>query len=231
MAMRCGRIRSDDAWGTSYLRLRCDEVHRGRRKCEGRVMFPTTHDITPRFLDECVTVLRKLLDTGNEVLVVSKPHLACIKRLCAEFASFREQILFRLTITAMDNHLLRYWEPEAPRFLERLKSLRHAWQEGFQTSVSVEPMLDAPHITDLFQTIKPFVTHSIWIGKMNKVRHRVRIKTPEDEEAVRRIEENQTDDHIWEIYEAIREEPLVRWKESIKEVVGLPVATEAGLDV
>jgi hypothetical protein len=65
---------------------------------------------------------------------------------------------------------------------------------------------------------------------MNHVRRRVIIETPEDEAAVRRIEDGQTDEQIKRIYNALKANPLIRWKESIKSVVGLPLATEAGED-
>jgi hypothetical protein len=39
------------------------------------------------------------------------------------------------------------------------------------------------------------------------------------------------DDEIEAIYEALKDEPLVRWKESIKKVMGLPPAEKAGLDM
>ena len=140
-------------------------------------MFPTSHDITPQFLEECVTVLRKLLAAGNEVLIVTKPHLECIERLCRELAAYKEKIVFRFTIGAMDDELLRFWEPGAPAFAERLAALKHAHEQGFRTSVSAEPMLDVPHAVELYETLVPFVTDTIWFGKMNDVRKRVEVKT------------------------------------------------------
>lgn len=221
MARRAGRIRSDEEWGGSYHHLREKEVQMGRRDCGKTVMFPSSHDITPEHLEPCVIFLRKLLESGNRVIIFTKPHLKCINRLCAEFASFREQILFRFTIGALDDAILQLWEPNAPAFRERLACLKHTCRKDFQTSVNIEPMLDVPNVTQLFRKVAPFVTESIWLGKMNAVRHRVCPKTIEMEEAVCRIEENQTDHKIFEIYEVLKHEPLVRWQDSIKEVVGL----------
>ena len=79
----------------------------------GTVRFPTTHDITPEFLEECVAVIRNLLMGGNRVTVCSKPRLDCIRRLCREFADNREALEFRFTIGAMDDDILRFWEPGA----------------------------------------------------------------------------------------------------------------------
>jgi DNA repair photolyase len=220
MAKRFRRIASHEQWATPQLRTA--EVNKARKKYKGRVMFPTTHDITPQFIEECVTVLRKLLATDNEVLIVTKPHLACVERLCRELAEYKEKIVFRFTIGAMDDELLRYWEPGAPSFGERLAALVHAHEQGFHTSVSAEPMLDVPHAVELYEAVATFVTDTIWFGKMNDIRRRVEIKTAEDEAAVRKIEENQTDDRIVALYERLKDKPKVAWKDSIRQLVGLP---------
>lgn len=228
-ALQFNQIPNNEAWTEAEVREK--DVKKGRKKEAGTVMFPTTHDIIPGdILEASVVVLRKLLRAGNNVLIVSKPHLECIQRLCKELNTFSEQILFRFTIGAMDDEILKYWEPGAPSFTERLASLAYAYGFGIKTSVSCEPMLDAPNMITLFNRLEPDVTDSIWIGKMNKIRQRVKIATPEDEAQVSRIEVGQTDDKIWEIYNALKDQPKVRWKESIKEVVGLPPATEPGSD-
>jgi DNA repair photolyase len=220
MAKRFHRIASFEEWGNPQLRPK--EVGKDRKKCRGRIMFPTTHDITPQFIEECVTVLKKLLAAGNEVLIVTKPHLACVERLCRELAAYKGKIVFRFTIGAMDEELLRYWEPGAPSFAERLAALMRAHDTGFRTSVSAEPMLDVPHAVELYEAVVPFVTDTIWFGKLNMIRKRVEVKTPEDEAAVQRIEENQTDERIVELYERLKDKPKVAWKDSIRELVGLP---------
>ena len=198
-------------------------LHKGRR-----IMFPTTHDITPDFLEPCLTVLGKLLAAGNQVLIVSKPHLVCIKRICQDLAEFKDQFTFRFTIGADDDRLLAFWESHAPAFQERLACLKFAFNCGFKTSVSMEPMLDTPNAVKLFHQFKPCVTDTIWLGKMNRIRNNVgKDRTPEVEAAICRIEANQTDEKIWDIYEALKHEPKVRWKDSIREVIGLEPAEVA----
>lgn len=229
MAKRFGRMSSLDEWG-EISRLRPEEVAKKRRKQAGPVMFPSTHDITPQFIEECVTVLRKLLEAGNDVVIVTKPHLECVKRLCQELAAYKEQIVFRFTIGAMDDELLRFWEPGAPAFAERLEALQFAYERGFQTSVSAEPMLDMPHAVELYNTLVPFITETIWFGKMNQVRKRVAPKSEEEEAAVKRIEENQTDACIRALYEELKDAPNIEWKDSVKEVVGLPPEEEPESD-
>jgi DNA repair photolyase len=231
-AMRFKKIASPDQWLVPVLNEA--EVNKGRGKRDGTIMFPTAHDITPALLRPSIEVLRKLCDAGNNVLVVSKPHPKCIMRLCQELAAHNhagtDRILFRFTIGALDDEVLSYWEPHAPSFNERIDAIAEAWNHDFRTSVSIEPMLDAGHIEELVSVVQSYVSDSIWIGRMNHVRRRVIIETPEDEAAVRRIEDGQTDEQIKRIYNALKANPLIRWKESIKSVVGLPLATEAGED-
>ena len=228
-AAKCrGRIRDLDEWGTTHFQLGATPVDKGWKNY-GAVRFPTTHDITPEFLEECITVARNLLASGNHVIVCSKPRLDCIRRLCCEFADNRRSIEFRFTIGAMDDDVLRYWEPGAPGFRERFDSLRYASGRGFDTSVNIEPMLDAPNVMKLFRRLSPYVNVFINIGKMLRVRYCVQSRTRRDEAAVRRIEDNQSDDRIREIYEDLKDEPLVRWAPSIREVVGLKTPKKCGM--
>ena len=217
-----------DEW--PVMRVRPHDVRRKYPRYDGTVMFPTTHDITPEVLSTCLTVMRSLLTAGNRILIVTKPHLDCIVTICKGFWNFKQNILFRFTIGADDDCILRYWESGAPSFDERLFSLEFAFDEGFETSVSIEPMLDATNIHRLLKTISPFVTDSIWIGKMNGLFSRVRIETDVDREEVKRISDNQSDENILAVYERLRHEPKVKWKESIKKVIGLEISTMAGED-
>ena len=227
MATRYRRITSADDWAT--MTVRPAEVSKRRRKLEGRVMFPTTHDITPEMVSPCFKVLRNLLIAGNDVLIVSKPHLSCIETLCRELRPWQSSIQFRFSIGARDDTLLGYWEPGAPVFLERVASLQCAHRQGYATSVSCEPLLDASDIAGLFSTLAPFVTDSIWIGKMNKVR--VRASSDTDEAAIEQIELGQTQEAVEGVYSQMKGDPLVRWKESYKTVLALDFAVSAGLDV
>jgi uncharacterized Fe-S cluster-containing radical SAM superfamily protein len=228
-ALRRRQVLSFEAWGEKYLRLRAKEVTKRRVNVGGTVMFPTTHDIVPQFLEPCLEVMERILRAGNRLLVVSKPHLECIRAICERFAEHRAQILFRFSIGAADNAILSYWEPGAPSFEERVECLRHAFQQGFATSVSCEPLLDSPHAAELFGMLAPYVTDSIWIGKMNGIAYR--LEPDVDPDAVRRIEEGQTDDAVRRVYAALKDEPQARWKDSYKQVLGLALADEAGLDL
>lgn len=226
-ALRFGRIRSAAEWGRPKVQTAA--VAKRRRRVEGTVMFPSTHDILPEFLDPCLTVLLNVLEAGNRVLIVSKPHCDCIRAIVEEFGDYRDRILFRFTIGALDEELLAYWEPGAPTFAERYAALSLARAAGFRTSVSCEPLLDADWVLHLVAAIEDQVTDTIWIGKMNQPRARAAPGT--SAEALARIEAGQTDERIRAIYRGLKDHPKIRWKESYKRILGLEEATVAGQDV
>ena len=190
-------------------------------KYNGRVMFPTTHDISPFYLETAVTTLRGLLEHGNQVLIVSKPHLACIQRLCREFANFKAQILFRFSIGTLDESLATFWEPGAPLISERIECLKFAHAAGFATSVSMEPMLaGTDDAINTFNALTPFVTDKIWLGKMNKVSQRVDQRDPNVRRRCIAIGKLQCDDEVRRMVATLQGHPKIEWKESIAEVIG-----------
>jgi len=216
MAVRFKRVAAEQ-WGIE--RIRQKDVDKKYKKFNEMVMFPSSHDITPVNYDACATVLKKLTDAGNEVLVVSKPRFECIARLCDSFQAHRDQILFRFTIGAMDDDILSFWEPGAPPFGERIRSLCYAYYSGYQTSVSIEPMLQSERIVELVDVLEPIVTESIWIGKMNHIKKNIVIDTARTAQALQRIEQGQRDEAIGEIYETLKDRPIIRWKGSIRNIV------------
>jgi DNA repair photolyase len=227
MAVRFGRVTPEE-WKDEKVRQR--DVDKAYRYYEGSVMLPSSHDITENNFEACFNVLEKLLKAGNKVLVVSKPHLNCISSICNKLDDYRENILFRFTIGAVDNDVLSFWEPGAPSYEERKQSLEYAFDNGFQTSISVEPMLDSEHIFDLVDDLSPYVTDAIWIGKMNQPRRRIEITDEVVEAAVAKIEAGQTDERIIAIYESLKTNPIIKYKASIKKVVKLELPDRPGLD-
>ncbi|KJR97442.1 MAG: hypothetical protein VR65_24005 [Desulfobulbaceae bacterium BRH_c16a] len=225
--LRKGRV-TPEQWPVS--RQVPEEVAQKHRRFSGQVMFPTAHDIVPENLDACTQVLKNLVAAGNRVLVVSKPHFDCIRHICSEFQDAKKSLLFRFTITARDRKLLDLWEPQAPGYAERKTCLEYAFAEGFATSVSVEPMLDTADVVVMVHELLPYVSHSIWLGKMNRIAERVEADSDTMRMAIEKIVAGQSDRHILRIYEELRDIAKVRWKESVKEVVGLDLPAEPGLD-
>lgn len=165
MAIRFKR-KTEEAW--KFMEPNQKAIEKGYSKRKGRVMFPTSHDITLESLSGCLKVLKKLLDADNEILITTKPNLSCIKIICNEFFKKKHLIQFRFTITSLNDDLLLFWEPNAPKFGERLNSLIHAYKRGYKTSISIEPFLDEDPFT-LVDKLIPYVTESIWIGRMNYI--------------------------------------------------------------
>jgi DNA repair photolyase len=141
-------------------------------------------------------------------------------------------MMFRFTIGSADSDVLGFWEPGAPDFAERLASLKHAHSQGYETSVSCEPMLDN-EIDEVIDQVLPYVTESIWLGKANRLMVNLSLNGHKDPETLRRAAELlswQSDDNIKVLFERYKGNSKVKWKESIKKVVGIALATEAGLD-
>lgn len=232
---QCMGIRFKRVAATSWTtpRIRQSVISKKYRKMNGVVMFPTTHDIMESNLVDCLIVLNKMLHAGNQVLIVSKPHLSCIQHLCEELKDYRQQILFRFTIGSSDDAILSFWEPNAPAYLERLESLKWAKQLGFRTSVSSEPMLDG-NIDSVIQDSKPFVTDSIWLGRMNRIGNILSLNAPTNVLARSKANELmalQTDQWVKALYVRYTDDPVIKFKDSIKKVVGIERPTEMGLDV
>lgn len=233
-AVRFGRCTAAE-WSTEVVNEAAVARSYGKRR--GRVMFPSAHDITPGNLDACLTVLRKLLVAGNEVLIVSKPHLECIKTLCRELMQWRgawhgrQRVAFRFTIGSASSDTLRFWEPGAPRFAERANSLQHAYQAGFETSVSMEPMLD-DEPEAVIGIVEPYVTDTIWLGRANMLDARLAFNGAPAEvvAAGRELMTAQCDEWCRDLYERWKGHPKIRFKDSIKRIVGIAGATRAGED-
>lgn len=230
MAIRFRR-KTPETWQNEEIREKT--YSNNFRKLNGTIMFPSSHDIHPSHLKETINYLRKILHYDNSVLIVTKPHLICVKEICEEFSEFKENILFRFTIGSSNSVTLQFWEPGAPDFIERLESLKLAFSNGFQTSVSCEPMLDE-NIEDVVLKTIHYVTDSIWIGKVNFLLRRLKMNGIHDNTSINKamdLMNNQSDNKIHDLYNKLKSNPKIKWKESIKKVVGLTIPTVKGLDI
>ena len=230
MAMRFHR-KTAETWKEETIDMKKLSKHFTKRN--GRFMFPTTHDITPNNLDHVMTFLGNILNPGNEVLIVTKPHLECIHTLCDSFHQYRQNMLFRFTIGSANNETLKFWDQYAPDFDERLKSLIYAYKAGFKTSISCEPMLDDKMDT-LITMVLPYVTDAIWLGKGNQMTMRLKINGHGDEETMskaRQLAAFQSNGFIQGLYSRYKDNPQIKWKDSIKKVVGIEIPAESGLDI
>lgn len=208
------------------------QLEKKAKKVNGVIMFPSSHDITPENLANSIFFLKKLLNQDNEILIVTKPHLIVIKTICNEFKANKNNILFRFTIGSNNSETLKFWEPNAPDYEERKRCLIYAYNNGFSTSVSCEPMLD-DNTTELVEELTPFVTNSIWLGKMNFLLRRLNMNGISDLETIEKAQkliEMQSDDNIKKLYNQLSSNDKVKWKESIKKVVKIKISTIKGQD-
>ena len=230
MAVRFKR-KTVDNWQIEEVNLK--QLKMKRRKIDGQVMFPSTHDITPANIQYSIDVLKNLLEAGNRVLVVTKPHLEVVKEICEKFQLYKENILLRFTIGSNDSETLRFWEPDAPDYDERKSCLEYAFNQGFLTSVSCEPMLEG-NTYELVNELLPFVTDAIWIGKPNLLLSRLKFNGENDELTIFRAKKLialQSDEFIKSLYESFKDCKQVKWKESIKKIVDIEIPTTRGLDI
>ena len=230
MAIRFGR-KTPENWENEHVRV--GSLNKKIGRVNGTIMFPSSHDIHPNHLNKSLIFLENLLTAGNKVLIVTKPHLECIQAICEEFFSCKENILFRFTIGSADSKILKFWEPGAPNYMERLASLRWAHNKGFQTSISCEPMLDN-NIEEVIDDTILFVTDAIWIGRANFLLRRLKLNGENDINTLniaRQLIEQQNDEYIMNLYYKFVDNPKIKWKESIKRVVGLQISAKKGLDI
>ncbi len=230
MAIRFGRKTNGD-WRNEEIRK--EMLFKKFKKHNGTIMFPSSHDIHPNHLDEALIFLQNILFHGNNVLIVSKPHYECIKAICFRFSRDKNHIMFRFTIGSANSGVLKFWEPGAPDFSERLKSLKYAYKKGFKTSVSCEPMLDN-NIDKVIEKVSPYVTDAIWIGKANFLSRRLKTNNCNDRETIKRARELmkwQSDMNIHELYKQYKKNKKIKWKDSIKKIVGIEIPKHNGMDI
>ncbi len=219
IAVKTKTITDSSQWTTERVNPKKATIN---EKVDGRVMFPTMHDITPQNLQTYMATLRNILKAGNRVLIVSKPRLFCIQSICDAFTGDKDKILFRFTIGSQDERVCKFWEPNAPPPQERIAALRHAFEAGYQTSVSAEPMLEGfREAVALYGALESIITETIWFGKMDDIDDRVDMAEPVNENAAQFIREFQSDANIRLLHDHLKDLPKVRWKMSLRRVVGI----------
>ena len=218
MAIRFKR-KTPDTWKNEEVDT--NKVEKDYRKRDGVVMFPSSHDISPNTVDACLVVLKKLLKAKNDVLVVTKPHLEVIKALCADLVEYQQQIVFRFTIGSSESDVLRFWEPGAPSYEERVASVMYASLKGFKTSLSIEPCLDLrpDYVID---RVGQYITNDVWIGLPNMLYERLSINGANDAETLRKakeIKKGQSREWMRSLVEKYSDNPAIMWKDSIKKEI------------
>ncbi len=87
-----------DEWVAPRLLKNWDKK---RKRLDGGVMFPTKHDILPRAISTCLSVIGQHLELGNRLLIVSNSNRKNSKHL----KTINEKLLMGYTIK---KNIMRY---------------------------------------------------------------------------------------------------------------------------
>jgi len=93
-------------------------------------------------------------------------------------------------------------------------------------------MLDE-NILNLVTDIQDYITDFIWIGKANYLLRRLKMNGYVDNETLDKANsliESQSDSNIRLLYKNLKDNPKIKWKESIKKVLNLEISTVKGAD-
>ena len=184
------------------------------RKKANLYIFGSTHDIFPEMIDDYISVARKVIESGSELLIVTKPNLVCMKKLCKELKDLKDKIMIVCTITSNNKDLLEYWEPHAPSYKERVECLKYAFSQGYRTSVSMEPYLSDPR--EVIKDVSRYVTHYVWLGKMNHCK-----ELEFDEEQYEKLDGLYDEEYVMRLIKDLRDNKKVFFKYSMMRTIGL----------
>jgi DNA repair photolyase len=212
-------IRYKQRTAEDWHEMRLLKTRQSTKNVDGRIMFPTTHDLHIEHSDMWFPFLKEMLENGNEVLIVSKPEYKAILKICHDLYKYVDQIEFRFTIGTKSESVREFWEPSAPSIAERVDALKAAEDLTYRTSVSMEPLLDY-FPAEFINQIGPYVTGNIWIGSMNHIDTND-FKTDTEKYFLGRQQTINSHDHMMRVYESLKGNPKIRWKDSIQELLGI----------
>ncbi len=190
-------------------------------KRSGRFVFPSRHDITPETLAACTDYLKRILEPGNEVLIVTKADIRVMENLTRDLADHADRIEFRITIGSLSDETLKFWEPGAPNFQSRLLSLQAARLAGYRTSVSAEPFLDST-VDGVLAMTDEYITGTFWLGTLRNLNARVdlaSLRTRQFDQFVRPLMIAHRMPHLGLRAERMIAHLKVRLKDSILEIL------------
>lgn len=165
-ALRRKRINAFDDW--KFMKP-LPAVLKNFRHVDHATMFPSTHDIIPtnETYPLVLEVIKRQLQANNKLLITSKPRIRAIRDIIDLAKPFKKElIIFRFTITTLDESLAKWIEPGAPSISERLESAKFAFESGYKVTFSIEPCLENP--IKLIELISRY-SDEIWLGVMNRV--------------------------------------------------------------
>ncbi|MCK4667181.1 hypothetical protein KAU33_10550 [Candidatus Dependentiae bacterium] len=88
--------------------------------------------------------------------------------------------------------------------------------------------------TDLISKVSEYITDSIWLGKANFLLRRLKVNKDlnnKTRQAAEQLIRSQNDENIKRIYLNLKDNMKIKWKESIKKVVGIKIPLQKGMDI
>ena len=220
--LRAARFKQRDRKDWHIMEPNLRRLNRPVNYLEGGVMFPTSHDLHMKYVNFWSPFLTDLLNVGNRILIVSKPRLDVIRFICDNFTTKKNQIEFRFTIGTISEIARQFWEPGAPPIGERIQALRYAYERGYKTSVSMEPLLERDP-RNLIAFVEPWISEdgTIWIGTMNHITNQMFPAVPESRKFYERQILINSRENMQRVYDSLQGIPKIRWKDSVQELLGI----------
>jgi len=191
-------------------------------KCIGRFMYQTNSDISPQHIKEHIFMIGKILKAGNSIFCITKPHYECVEKICKEFYNYKDKIELCFTIGSTNTETLAFWESGASNYQERKASLCMAYDQGFTTSVSAEPLLDRD-LDGLVEELTPFITRHLWFGKMNFPMQGLSANGHWDIETMKRVKNlinfHNDANFIRYYYNKYKDNPKILWKSHFRKEI------------
>jgi DNA repair photolyase len=191
----------------------------GQRKM---VFFPSSSDIFVENAKDYVQVCLKILKSGHEVMFVTKPTLGSVRAIAHEMEQTGEMDLFRskmaifITITTNDPKLLKYLEPNASSYPERLEVIIELRQRGFHVNIMMEPYFSDP--LQMIKELESLMDQNdpnwvIAIGKLNYGGHMQLNPDPEVDCIIKnQLEKLYTPDNLLSLWEVVKNDPHLFFK-------------------
>lgn len=117
--------------------------------------------------------------------------------------------------------MLSLWEPGMPSPSERIQALKLAYDAGFQTGVVAYPLLGGVDAAQaLLEAVRPFVVDTVQFALLTEPisEYRKGVDLANSAQATA-IPAMLTDDQVRLLVDTLSADPLVRFHDSVKEVV------------
>lgn len=94
-------------------------------------------------------------------------------------------------------------------------------------------MLDN-NVQDVIEQVLPYVTETVWIGKPNMLKSRLSLNghnNKETRDKADKLLQSLSDQYIGKLYSTYRDDPRIRWKDSIQKVLRINASSMANTKV